>query len=461
MRTGIIGTEAAGSPALCDALQQVTFNSIRNVLPDAAIADACRRVGHRYRCRVLTPVITVLHMILASLWPEESFQASAQLIWDTFLAAFPQLSARRPSSGSMAKARARLPMALWERLGAYLADKAAMLSAPWAFWRGHRVVLVDGTCVSMSDTPELRNEFGTSTGRGGRRHYPLARLVTVALANTMTLLGYSLGRYDDSEQSLLRPLLGRLRQGDLLIGDRHYAGANLYAEYLAAGLQFLTRAHQRLKISRLVPLAGYAASANDFVADLRVNAKCRRADPTLPATVRVRLIQATVRTRKGRQTMWFATSLLEAAKYPAAEVVALYGRRWRIETLFLQLKRRLSADVLRSKTPEGVRKELVACVAAVNVVRSIMLEAAAAGQVDPIRLSFTGALRAILAFSPLLGTSPAWKLPAIYDAMLYAIATDVVPHRPDRQEPRAVRREWKHYPRLKTTRAAWRRQWAA
>lgn len=459
MPTNIIGKEATKSPELSANLQQVTFNSVRKILPDNVVDQACCDVGHLYRKRTLTPVITILHMILAAIWPEESFQASAQLIWDNFVGAFPWLTLKRPGSGSMAKARARLPAALWDRLCQYLADKVQELSEPFAAWRGHRVVLVDGTCVSMSDTPALHEHFGTSAGRGGKRRYPLGRMVTVALGNTMAVLAYALGRYRDSEQSLLRPLLGGLRQGDLLVADRHFAGANLYAEYLTAGLHFLTRAHQALNISRLGRLGGYAP--NDFVTDLPVGKAYRRKDPTLPKTVRVRLIQAAVRTRGRREVMWFVTSLLDGAVYPALELVELYGRRWRIETLFLQLKLRLSADVLRSKTPAGVRKELAACVAALNVVRGIMLEAAGEHEVDPMSLSFAAAVRAILAFAPVLATAPAWKLPAIYGAMLREIAMSRVPHRPGRQEPRAVRREWKHYPKLKTTRAEWRHQWAA
>ena len=75
---------------------------------------------------------------------------------------------------------------------------------------------------------------------------------------------------------------------------------------------------------------------------------------------------------------------------------------------------------------------------------------------DPMALSFAGALRAIVAFAPVLATAPAWKLPAIHDAMLREIAACRVRQRPDRQEPRAVRREWKHYPKLKITRAEWK-----
>jgi hypothetical protein len=454
-----IGTDAWENADVSSRLQQVTFNSVREILPDQVIEQACRDVNYTYRCRVLTPVITMLHMVLASIWPEESFEASWQLIWDSAVGAFPSLKGKRPGSGSLAKARARLPLALWNRVWDLVAGKVEQLSEPFACWRGHRVVLADGTCVSMPDTPQLHAYFGTSSGRGGKRHYPLARMVTVALANTMTVLSYAVGRYDRSEQALLRPLLADLRKGDLLVADRHFSGANLYAEYLACGLHFLTRVHQRLKVSRLRPLAGYGPY--DFVTDLPIGKSHRRKDPTLPKTVRVRVIQAVLRIRGRRKVMWFVTSLLEGASYPACEIVELYGRRWRIETLLAQLKVRLSADVLRSKTSQGVVKELAARMTAVNVVRAIMLEAAAAYGQDPMALSFAHALRAILAFAPMLATAAAWKLPAIYEAMLFEIAACRVPSRPGRLEPRAVRREIKHYPRLRSTRAQWKRQLAA
>ena len=459
MPISIIGTKVEKRPAIGFELEQVTLNSVRHILPNAAIEQACRDAGHTYRRRTLTPIVTVLHMILAAIWPEESFQASLQLLWDNFAGACPALAGKAPASGSLSKARMRLPLGLWQRVTKYLAVKAETLSESFSAWRGHRVVLADGTCVSMSDTPSLHEHFGSSTGCGGKRIYPLGRMVTLALANTMTVLTYALGRYRDSEHALLRPLLKRLQPGDLFVADRHFAGANLYAEYRSAGLHFLTRAHQRLKISRLHPLDGYPP--DDFVADLPVNKTYRRKNPNLPATVRVRLIHATIRSRGRREGMWFVTSLLDEATYPAREIVELYARRWRIETLFLQLKRRLSTDVLRSKTPDGVGKELAACIAAVNIVRTILLEAAVTHGQDPMRLSFVGAVRAILTFAPILASAPPWKLLDIYDAMLLQIALSQVTDRPGRQEPRAVRKEVKHYPKLRITRKEWKQRWAA
>jgi hypothetical protein len=436
----------------------VSFNAIREIVPDQLIDRVCQAVGHRYRKRSLTPIVTVLHMLLAAIWPAESFQASASLLWGNFQAACPWLPRAMPSRGSWAKARARLPVALWQGLVQAVAATADALSRRWSRWRGHRVVLVDGTCVSMPDEPALFETFGRSSGRGGQRHYPLGRVVALSLANTMVMLRYALGRYTDSETGLLRTLLGDLDDGDLLVADRHFAGANLYAEYLRHGLQFLTRAHQRLRIDRLRRVEVFAD--HDFIADLPVGKKYRRKDPKLPKTLRVRVIGARVPTRKNpRQTMWFVTSLLDASLYPADEIVELYGRRWRIETLFRQLKVDLHADVLRSRSPDGVRKELAARGTALNVIRCLMLQAADAHDADPLRISFAGAVRTALAFSPHLATAPPWKLPLLQTAMVQQIAQHRLPDRPGRLEPRAVRREKKHYPRLRITRKEWKQQW--
>jgi hypothetical protein len=306
----------------------------------------------------------------------------------------------------------------------------------------------------MSAEAALFAAFGTNTSGGRKGRYPLARMVTAALANTKTVLAYALGRYEESETALARSLLSRLQPGDLLIADRCYAAAYLYALYHANGLQFLTRMHQRLKPERLRRLCTY--TRDDVVVELPLSKLHRKRFPELPAVVHVRLIRAQVRMREGWQTLWLVTSLLSAQDYPAAEIVALYARRWRIEELFRDFKISLSADVLRSKTPDGIRKDVAARVTALNVVRLIMLEAAIQEGVDPLRISFVHTVRTILAFSPAFATAPCCSLPGLYRTMLRRIGSHLVPLRPGRQEPRMIRRERIHYPRLNTTRAQWR-----
>jgi putative transposase len=454
-----VGISGPNAPTISEKIVASTLNAIQQLLPENKIAQACAEVSYTWRERVLPPAVTVLHMILAALWPEESFTASWQVQWAAVTSRHPELAGQSPARGSLAKARTRLPLALWEKLFAYVSETAQAWGEALAYWRGHRVVLLDGTCVSMPDAPALFKAFGVNTGYHGRGRYPLARVATLCLAGTMTVIAYALGGYAQSEWALALTILGTLRKGDLLVADRYFAAAHYYWRYQSLGLEFLTRTHQRLIIARIKRVQSY--SRNDFVGWLTIHKQYREKDHALPERLLVRFVQATVRIRGTRQVIWLATSLLDAREYPAAEIVQLYGRRWRVEMVFEQLKIRLSADVLRSHSPDGIRKEFAARCIALNIVHSVLLEAASIHHVDPIRISFAHAVRAILIFSPALACEPVVRLPSIYRAMISEIAHHLVPERPGRIEPRAVRREHKHYPSLKETRAEWRQRHAA
>lgn len=460
MTTDSIVAMGEKTATISSYLASIPLSSIRNILPDRMILEACRQADYRFRERLITPVVTVFHMLLAALWPEDSFNASWQVLWSLFKSRHPQCSRRSPSRGDVAKARARLPMAVWQTLFDRVSQEAQQASEPWSRWHGHRVVLLDGTCVSMPDTPALQATFGTQTGYHGTARYPLARMVALCLAHTMTVISYAMGGYRQDESSLAATLLKTLEKGDLLLGDRHFAAAHYYVRYQQAGLECLTRIHQRLKLSRVKRLVSY--SRQDFIGRLKIGDMYRRKDPALPAWIRVRFIGARFVIRGRMQTVWLATSLLDAARYPAAEIIALYARRWRIETLLKEFKVELKADVLRSQSPDGIRKEIAARLTALNVVRNIMLDAAAEQDIrDPLRLSFVFAVRAILNFAPALALEPIWKLRSIYQAMLDEIAAHQVDYRPGRNEPRLIRRDRKHYPMLTTTRAQWRKTYAA
>jgi len=341
-----------------------------------------------------------------------------------------------------------------------LSGQAQRFSETYDKWKGHRVLLADGTCVSMSAEAELFDAFGVNTGYHGSGRYPLPRLVSLCLGGTMTIIDYAIGGYRDGESTLTFGILKSLRKGDLLVADRHFAAAHFYVRYQSMGLEFLTRVHQCLKISRVKRLLCY--SDNDFIGRLNINKNYRRQDPSLPASIDVRFIKARLRIRGRWTVVWFATSLLDAKRYPAQQIVQLYARRWRIETLFREIKIPLSADVLRSKSPDGVRKEIISRLIALNVVRSIMLEAAVKAKMsDPLRISFAHAVRAIISFSAALSRVPLALVWDVYEAMLVEIASHVNPERPGRLEPRAVCREHKHYPSLRMTRAQWRTRHAA
>jgi len=429
-------------------MKQSHLNAVRGVLTDRMILSVCRDHGVEFRDRLLSPVVTTMHLIATALWPGNTFQQA----WRVF-------GAHDVSSGSLSKARARLPESVVMDLKNKVAAATIDASAPWGLWHGHRVITLDGTGLSMEDNEELRSEFGVPNTKHGPGRYPLVRLTAAMLWGTMTIVDYELGPYRSAENTMAMQMLPRLSAGDLVVADRRYAGANYYVAYMRHGVDYLTRVHQRQKIDRLTIFERY--SDDDFVAALPVGPSHRRRDPTLPHDILARFIRVRARVRGKDEAIWLVTSLLDAEKYPAHEVAKLYLERWRIETVFRELKVACGADVLRSKHASGIRKEIAARVMAVNLTRVLMIAAAKKHDRTPTRLSFTAALCAITNTSLMMSVVPAWQLPVLYELMLDTIANAVVPERPGRNEPRAVAREEKHYPRLKGSRAEWRRKNAA
>lgn len=416
--------------------------AIRQLLPDSVVWNACRSTGYSFRRRLLTPLVTVLHYLSAALWPQESFQAAA---------ASASLAA---SSGSLSKARKRLPTEVMEEVQSHVAATAQYICQPRDCQDGFRVVCIDGTCLSMENSPELSGHFGIADTRHGKGKYPQARLVTACVARTGVILSHHLGPYKTSEQAMVPRLVGSLRRGDLLVGDSHFAGSNLYFCYLKAGLEFITPVHQRLKTNLLREVSKLPDGS--FTAVMNIWASHRRKYPELPASMRLRFVPVDLLTSKGRRATYLATSLLDDVKQPADSIRRLYSLRWSVETAFRDLKHALSADVLRSRSVECVYKEVAAKITALNLMRCLMFQAAMRHGADASRLSFAQCRRAAVVTSLMMSLAPEWMLGHLPEYLFSQIVSVLVPSRPNRKEPRAVRREKKHFPRLKLPRAQWR-----
>ena len=144
------------------------------------------------------------------------------------------------------------------------------------------------------------------------------------------------------------------------------------------------------------------------------------------------------------------TTLLDAAEYPPEEIALLYRRRWQAELHLRSLKIVLQMDHLRCKTPERVRNEFYTHLLGYNLIRSVMAAAAIQSGKSPWEISFKGTLQTLDQFLPILLskiTNEAWC-----NALLAAVATHVVGHRPDRLEPRLVKRRPKPYKHLREPR---------
>lgn len=423
-------------------LESTQLNGVRELLPDKIIKQICKECEYYFRTRLLTPFVTIFHMIGAAISREGSFQSAWHNTGET------------EKSDSLSKARKRLPLLVWQRLAQWIVGQIGDEFRKKGQWRGHRVIGLDGSCVSMADEKELVSIFGRSNSKHGKSRFPIARVVFTFMLNTMVVVGHKIGSYKTSENSLFSELISQLLPGDLIIGDRRYAGAKLYVDYMRAGIEFITRANQRLKVELLKVIE--VVGKNDFIVELPIPPLYWRKDSTLPRSIRVRMIKTEVRIREKKEILWLVTSLLDAKKYPAQEIKLLYKRRWKVEGLIEELKIWLSADVLRSKTENGIYKEMYARVIAFNLIHWLILKSAKKYQKDPERISVSATLRLTAAYSLKMSVAPFWRLPSLYEELFEKIAHSKVPYRPDRLEPRLKKRDHKHYSILKISRAEWR-----
>ncbi len=424
-------------------LESGQLNAIRELIPNEVIKDICGACSYDFRVRLLTPIVTVFQMIQTGLSRDGSFQSA----W--------HLNGQAGQSGSLAKARKRLPVKVWAELHHWMMEQIRGEMTESDQWRGHRMIGVDGTCVSMSDEPSLSKVFGRcATGDGGLSRFPFARMVLAFDLKSLMTIGYGIGGYCTSEQGLLRGFLGDFKQGDVMIVDRQFAGSNLYWEYQDAGIDFIGRVHKSLCTERLKAVK--TLGPEERIVEMPIGEVQRQRNSRLPQSIHVRIIQTTAKRNGKKETFWLATSLLDPKRYPLNEIREWYKKRWKVETLIEELKVWLNADILRSKTPEGIRKELYARILGMNLIHWLIFRASQKHRQDRERISVAAALRLTVAYSLKMSTAPCWQLPALYEQLLERIASSRIPYRPDRFEPRLQKREHKNYPKLKIPRSKWK-----
>ena len=291
-----------------EAIESGQLNALREMLQNEVIEEICKESGYYFRTRLLSPLVIVFHMIAAGISREGSFQSAWHLVGQI------------GQSGSLAKGRKRLPVEIWKNIDRWMIQEIGEELKAEDRWRGHRMLGTDGTGLSMSDEPKLAEYFGRCNSRHGESRFPIGRMTLVFNLKSLIMTGHRLGPYRTDEAELLKAMLGKeLQAGDVLVGDRHFAGANLYADYQAAGLGFITRTHQCLKVEDLKVLHEWAEG--DRLVEMKINAQPRKANAQLPEKIIVRVIQMTAKIEGRRETFWVATSLLNAETYPAEETL--------------------------------------------------------------------------------------------------------------------------------------------
>ncbi|MFA1544123.1 IS4 family transposase [Actinomadura monticuli] len=331
-----------------------------------------------------------------------------------------------PSSSVLAQARRRVGVAPLRALFALLAGPPAGAVR----WRGLLVCAMDGTTMSVPDTPANLAAYGHQTGSHGGSGYPLVRMVAVVACGTRTLMGAAFGPFRTGETTYAPELLGCLRAGMLLLADRNFAVKALVTAIAGpqgTGADLLIRCKSTRPLPRLENLAD-------------------RSWRSVLGGVPIRVIDAQITAALsggGHRTGHYRliTTLLDPRRHPAAEIVKLYHRRWEIETAYLELKSTtLGGRVLRSRTPQGVDQEIYALLTVYQALRLAMADATTSGGLPADRAGFTIALLAardqvVHAAGIIAGTTI-----DLVGRIGRAVLDSPLPERRDRSRPRIVKR---------------------
>ena len=429
------------------------------LLTEQHIRTACDELGVDFATaehHVWTPALTLWTFLTQCI--SDSKSCAAAVARALVLRVSLGLSPCSEATGAYCKARAKLPTALLSRLATQLGDDLERQAAKDWQWKGRRVLLGDGTTLSGPDTRANQAAYPQPKSQKRGLGFPLIRMVVLLGFATGALVGAAIGPWkgkEAGEMALLRELLPRFRPGDVFVADRAYCSYWLCAALQARGVDVAIRLHQSRHYDFGI---GRRLGADDHVVTWARPARPAWMDkPTYHATpksltireARFRVDRPGYRTRE----IVVATTLSDATAYPREDIAALYHHRWRVELSIRDIKQTLGMDVLRGKTPEMLRREIWCHLLAYNLVRQVIAQAAGVRDRSPRQISVAGAKQLLEAFRVALSTGDGASWDQGVAALFHAVGGRRVGGRPDRCEPREVKRRPKVYPRMTRPRA--------
>lgn len=422
----------------------------------------CRDLGHRWRQSFWSPATTLLTFALQILQAEKTLRAAVASLVSHLVTVDPGAPLPSCDPSAFAQARQRLPEAV---IAAVFADVLAQLVATTpaagssASWGERRILLVDGSSVSMPDEPSLQTVFPQPAGQKPGCGFPTARLQAMFCWRTGAILDWQMDSLAVSEAALFRQMLPQLRAGDIVVGDRYYSSFVNIARLQALDVDTVVRIHasRAVDFRRGVRL-GPDDQLVEWVRPERWKSSfgipCDEFE-ALPERMTLRMIRCNQAPAGFRsRSIVIVTTILDPEEASADELLALYRDRWKAELNLRHVKTTLGMDILRGKSPQLVRKEVLMHLMLYNLLRLLMWKTARTTGIDPQRLSFAGTLHRLRRIAPslLLGAADATAMRAQFEQMLSAVARDTIPLRPNRVEPRCRKRRPKPYPLLTSPR---------
>lgn len=358
-----------------------------------------------------------------------------------------------PSSSTAAycAARKKLDEQMLSDILAHTADRLEEMPEP-GLMNNRRIIVVDGTGVSMPDTFENQEVWPQSAKQKLGCGFPMARICACFSLKSGALLSYALGNKKNHELLMFRQQWDTFKRGDIILGDKGFCSYFDIANLRKQGVDSV------VTLARRVPVSASSSRKRLGPDDLLItwprpvyNAKLSysmEAWAKLPAELLLRQLKVSVKYPGFRtQKFHIVTTLLDAVQYPAEELAELYFKRWDVELFFRDIKTTMGMDILRCQTPEMIRKEILMHFIAYNCIRRLMCEAAREMNIQVRVVSFKGSVQALRNWEPHLNQakiSRAERFRLISD--LYAAMTNTpILQRPGRSEPRCLKRRKKNF----------------
>lgn len=379
-------------PTRVDVAHLISAGVLAGVCPRGLIEEVLTETGKASQRQRLLPAPAVVYYVMAlALWREAPLEEVLRVVCEglQWLGGGEGVAVQA-SKSAISQARTRLGSQVMRQLAERVLRPVAAEGAPGAWYRGLRVMALDGSCMDVADEAANAEFFGYPGASRGHSAFPQARVLGLVECGTHVVTAAEVAPYGHSEQVMAAQMLpSKLVPGMLVLADRNFYGFKLWRIACASGamLAWRVKANLKLAVQQMLPDGSYLSTVFDSEDRHRRSGQVVRVieyalqDSATPTQDSYRLV----------------TNLLDPNEAPALELAALYHERWEIEGVFDEFKTHLRANstVLRSKTPDLVLQELWGLLLAHFAIRQLMVQAAWPRGLDPDRLSFTHAVRVI------------------------------------------------------------------
>lgn len=388
-----MGRVPSALPAGSRVTDYISLGVVANAFPVNTIHTVLKVTGKAsVRERDLPAHVVVYFVIALALYMQSSTREVLRCLLEGLQWLLgPSATIKVAGKSGISQARTRLGWEPMRQLHDEVVKPIATPATRGAWYRGWRVVSIDGSTLDVADEPANVEAFGRPGSSKGTSAFPQIRFVSLVENGTHVLFGTKMAGYKTSEIALAKAVLPLLQPGMLCLADRNFFGAALWDQARATGADLLWRVKTtqlRLPCEKRLPDGSYLSCI--YLSD-----KDRRRKTN---GIKVRVIDYELKDVEGSEPLYrLVTTILDHEQAPAEELAALYHERWEIETALDELKTHLrgASIVLRSRTPDLVRQEFYGLMMAHFATRGLMHEAALKADVDPDCLSFLHAVRVV------------------------------------------------------------------